>query len=522
MNGFQPDQPPQFRSILWPHDESGGAQRHALPGCFHDLNLDQVVSALAESCPDHEIAPFYYAPLRDRNAIAWRQEILRDLEVSATRRAIDMFVQRMHGMRGHLEQSDKLHYKYEKERLFLAAAWGYCEAVRALTQELRRLAPTSTALRGLRDFLVGYIASAVFGKLVSEAEAVLAALSAIHYGLIIRDGSITVRPFEGEEDISTAILETFAKFRRGAAKGYRARFRERIGVNGLNHIEAQVLDRVALLNRQAFAALDAFCEEHANFRDPLLLRFDHEVHFYLAWLEYIAPLQCAGLEFCYPEVSASDKQIKCADSFDVALAAKQTQPNAPVVRNGFSLHGTERMLVVSGPNHGGKTTFARMFGQLHWLAALGLTVPGTHAKLFLFDRLFTHFEKEEDIRTLRGKLQDDLFRIHRVLDQATPDSLIVMNEIFASTTLEDALFLGRKILARISKLDALGVCVTFLTELAEFDDKCVSMVAQVDPNDPAIRTFRIERRPADGLAYALAIAGKYHVTHDWLLRRIAS
>lgn len=505
-----------FASVLFPGAGSDVVAHATEPACFRDLSLDRIVAAVVEKKEAFDLASIFYVKASTIDEITYRQEIMRDLERSDLMQAVMAFSAGMQAMRERLAQGEKLHYRYERERWLLGAAELYGTAVEKLVQAMLQAAPGSRGLQGLTRHAQRYASSEAFIKLTTDTAWLIAALADIRYCLHIKGQAITVQAYDGQIDASVSIEATFAKFRQGAVKSYLASFSH---WTGLDHVDAQILERVALLFPETFGKLERYGVEHAHFLDDALVRFDREIQFYVAYLSYIQRFRGRGMPFCYPQVGDT-KAILGRDVFDMALAEKLFRENGRVVTNDFHLRNGERLFVVSGPNQGGKTTFARTLGQLHWLANLGCPVPGREANLYFFDQLFTHFEKEEHVTSLRGKLKDDLIRIRSILDQATSRSLVIMNEIFSSTTLDDAVFLGKKIMAALSRLDVIGVCVTFLTELASFDEKTVSMMSTIDPADPAIRTYKLERRPADGLAYALAIAEKYRVTYQGLMQRI--
>ncbi len=486
-----------------------------------DLNIDQIVGAVAGGRDESElISSLLYHWVPDGRTLRYRHEVFRDLENAAVFDGVSRFCERIREVRTRLRLLGELQSGQQRQGWFLDAAAIYCDAVRSLAEQLAGWLAESRALHAFRGYLADYVSSDGFARLAAETARCKNDLAGICYLVRIKGTRVEVSRYDGEPDYSAEIARTFERFRQGgAAKEYLATYR---GWPGMNHIGAQILDFVARLFGDEFGALGEFCDRHAGFLDPVVRQFDREVQFYLAYLEYLKPMRSAGLSFCYPDLTADSKEIFASGTFDLALAARLARAGERVVTNEFRLTGPERVIVVSGPNQGGKTTFARAFGQLHHLAGSGCPVPGREARLFLPDQIFTHFEREEDLASLTGRLEDDLLRIQKILRAATPASILIMNEIFSSTALTDARFLGEQVLKKVTDLDLLCVWVTFVEELAAAGPGVVSMASTIVPGNPAERTYQVVRKPADGLAYALAIAREHGVTYEQLKGRLTS
>ena len=508
-----------FQSILFEGTQNGAKKETAeMPDFFPNLNLDQIIDAIAVQKREYDLKPFFYTSLSDIGTIEYRQEVMQELEDERLFKYVKSFANGMHVMREDIIQSKKLYYQYQKERWFLDAVELYCDSVISLANHLSHLDLKSRGFLDLRKYLEGYIVSERFKSLFDQTKKLKTDLSTIKYSVFIKDNKVKVQKYESEIDYSEEIQKTFEKFKQESVKDYRIKLLETMS---MNHVEAKILELVAKLYPDIFLNLDTYYAQNRNYMNKTISNFDREIQFYISYFEYTAILKRTGLKFCYPKVSNASKEVYDYEGFDLALAHKLViDEGSAVVCNDFYLKDKERIFVVTGPNQGGKTTFARTFGQLHYLSLIGLPVPGREAQLFLFDKIFTHFEREENIGNLRGKLEDDLVRVRNILNQATPNSIIIMNEIFSSTTLKDALFLSKKVMEKMIELDSFVTLVTFMDELSSLSEKVVSMVSTVEPENPALRTYKILRKPADGLSYAISIAKKYRLTYDYLKERI--
>lgn len=513
----------EFKSILYQTDYAEKPVDNE-PIYFKNLNLDQLINAITLDKDDYNLKSFFYSPLKHMENILFRQAIVKDLANDDFFSSSASFSEKIFALNHEFSQcltslnrAGDNHQDYLEKGKYLDIIETYCEEIRSYYECLKHTDLQALGFLSLRDFLGDYIQSETFSTLSETTSRLKDELFHLDYCLLIKGETVKVKKFEGELDHSSEVIQLLERF-NPLGKPQKHEDKRHQGL--APHVENAILNLVAKLYPQSFAKLNDYCQNHHNFMNPIILIFSREIQFYIAYLEYMKTIEKIGLSFCLPAVTTSKSDLYNDNGFDLALAEKLMKAPEKIVCSHFYLENNERIILISGPNQGGKTTFSRYFGQIHHLGCLGLPVPGTRAKIFHFDQIFTHFEQEENINSLQGKLSDDLIRMKAILDTATSNSLVIINEILSSTTLNDAIIIGKKFITMLGELDLICVFVTFITELVSCHENIVSMVSMVSNEDATARTFELARKAPDGLAYANHIAQRYQLDYSSITERI--
>jgi len=507
----------QFYSILFEKDSqtSTNASNSTL---LIDTNLDQVIKTVISYKKDFDIEHFFYLLCNDVKTINHRQNVIKDLQKDEFYIKVDKFSQKMLKTKRYQKIINKFDDEIYKKSWFFQMIVDFDEAILEFLSILNKSKITSEGFTLLKEYIANYIKSDDFISMQKEMYSLQKELSAITYDITIDGLTFKVKRYENEENYAKDISELFKKFEENEENEEIECHYEKN--RGTNHVNAKILNFVSKLYPQTFSKLDDFYNRYKNIIDETILTFACEVEFYISYLNYIEDIKEAGTDFCLPKLQTQRKRVDIKDGFDLALAYNLAREDKKIVTNDYLLENGKRILIVSGANQGGKSTYARAFAQMAYLSKLGLPIPAKKADIYLFDKIFTHFEKEEKVYSLKSKLQEDLTRVHQMLLSSTPKTLIILNEIFSSTSFQDALFLSREIIKKIDKLDAFCIWVTFIDELNQMSTKTISMLSQVDTNDINKRTYKILPKKADGKAYASSLADKYHLNYKQILKRI--
>lgn len=235
---------------------------------------------------------------------------------------------------------------------------------------------------------------------------------------------------------------------RPAGYSFQIADRDEAGARALADLRGQGISQVANALAQSADHILSFFT---------LLR--SELAFYVGCLNLADRLTAKGQPFCFPLPVAGDEVALTARGlYEVCLALTIA---TPAVTNDVSADG-KALLMVTGANQGGKSTFLRSLGLAQLMMQCGLFVPAASFRANVCAGVFTHYKREEDPAMERGKLDEELNRMSKIADAITPSGLLLCNESFAATNEREGSEIARQVIRAC--IDA-GVKVGFVTHL---------------------------------------------------------
>jgi hypothetical protein len=191
-------------------------------------------------------------------------------------------------------------------------------------------------------------------------------------------------------------------------------------------------------------------------------RLRTELAFYIGCLNAHQALAQRGEPVCFPEPAGPGKRRHASRGlYDVSLALLLKEQ---VVGNDLAADG-KRLIAITGANQGGKSTFLRSIGQAQLMMQGGMFVAAEAFCADVCDGLYTHYRREEDASMVSGKLDEELARMSEIVDQMTPNSMVLLNESFAATNEREGSEIARQIVCALVEA---GVKVFFVTHLYVF------------------------------------------------------
>jgi DNA mismatch repair ATPase MutS len=216
-----------------------------------------------------------------------------------------------------------------------------------------------------------------------------------------------------------------------------------------------------------------------------------ELAFYSGCLNLNEQLENFGEPISFPEAFNSGSRVHQFEGlYDVCLALNTRKK---VVGNDVNADSKD-LIMITGANQGGKSTFLRSVGLAQLMLQCGMFVPATSFRASISSALYTHFKREEDSGMKSGKLDEELDRMDQIINRIVPGSLLLFNESFAATNEREGSEIARQI---VNALLGKGFKVIYVTHLYEFafsfyDKKMNNAIfLRADRQPDGSRSFRL-------------------------------
>lgn len=475
----------------------------------YDLNLNPIIDRISKLW-GREVKHFYgYFP-QSPEAVQYRRDVYREIE---SRNLGDMLERAWETYDGCLrlaQERERSKQPMRQAMLYVSELSLYCDAVHMLHEGLTGKPFASEGFRRISEALDAYVAGEPFQALSQQTAWIRERMAKARFTMTYENKRIVL----AEKECPATYESTLSRLCSDHMTALESPFSESDELEGL---ELELIEIFRRKEPDLFRRIGAMFKGQKNMQEEWIALFFREIPFYLSFMRLERTLAQKGAAFVLP-TEQEEEIIRGDGLYDLALFIANTDRGGSVVSNDFYYDKDELFYVLTGPNQGGKTTFARSLGQFIFFGKMGLKVPAKTANIHFFTHLLTHFSVEESVETGRGKLMEELVRLAPMMKGAGRNSFVIINELFTTAANYDACIMGKKVLKHFIDRECYGIYVTHLSELLEAQDRAVGLCARLD--DKGVQTFKIERAIMEYKNCAANQVEKYGLTYEKLKERL--
>jgi len=256
--------------------------------------------------------------------------------------------------------------------------------------------------------------------------------------------------------------------------------RDEAGSRALSQLKDRGINRVANAMAQSADHIGSFLKS---------LRM--ELAFYIGCLNLHEQLCSIGEPISFPVPAASsERRYSFHGLYDICLALTVKQK----ITDNDADADDKDLVIITGANQGGKSTFLRSVGLAQLMMQCGMFVPATSFRASICSGIFTHYRREEDTRMQSGKLDEELLRMSDIADVIMPSAIILFNESFGATNEREGSEIARQIIRALLEKNIMCFFVTHLYEFPRgFYDRRMenSLFLQAQRQSSGKRTFKL-------------------------------
>lgn len=262
-----------------------------------------------------------------------------------------------------------------------------------------------------------------------------------------------------------------------------------------------LLQDIGEIKNAVLGAMMQYFEPFLEEQEVFFRQLYSQVAFLMGAANLYRRLRRMNVDVCFPEVTER-KDIRFEGLVEMSLAINLL--HCPV--DNSLCANDKHLVVVTGANQGGKSTYLRSIGIAQVLLQCGMFVPAASFGSGLYKNIFTHFTRREDSAMNSGRLDEELGRMERIVDRLTKDSVLFLNESFATTTEKEGSIIAEDITTALYER---GVRVMMVTHLMAFAQSCYAkglphaIFLSAERKEDGSRTFRMIEQEPELTSYGL-------------------